>query len=480
MNSKTKILIGILVLGIVLIGGFLYFHLFFNCVGEMQEIKPGQHCCFGLKAQRISIPVISNKPQFYCVPPKMEESESVKKGNSILRLKGLCLLNDGRKFNAECENKEVILNNLWLYPVKEKEKLTDGFYLYSSDTFSGVSPIAVSGEVSLMEGSFITVYTEDNQDLFEEIKNKTKAIEKPIPVTIKGLIKPSELCTQNAPCRYGLFIVVQNISYESATKTDREVTITTDKTEYKQGKDIKITLENNLNESIFAYVKRIPISCFCIESIERKTSEGSWEKLYPAGNNLELLASISKAKETIQELIRVLDELYKTIQLGSTPNIEARIKEYLNISVLAVEKVEKISSEFQSTTDIQLSLKEYHEIKSRFYDGLIDISRDSFLLTSYLDEYLKDPKNHSVLDKTKNQIKKVRRTAYSLKNFYASLIEPQEIKPGQYETFEWAPLLKGTPLPIQASPGKYRINAYVWINGIKKNFYSNEFVIEEK
>ncbi|MCD6085865.1 hypothetical protein J7J41_02640, partial [bacterium] len=67
--------------GVVLIGGFLYFHLFFNCVGEMQEIKPGQHCCFGLKAQRISIPVISNKPQFYCVPPKMEES--VKNGNSI-------------------------------------------------------------------------------------------------------------------------------------------------------------------------------------------------------------------------------------------------------------------------------------------------------------------------------------------------------------------------------------------------------------
>jgi len=251
MNSKTKILIVILVAGVVLIGGFLYSYLFLDCIGEMQEIKPGQHCCFGLKTQRISIPVINNKPQLYCIPPEMEES--IKKGNSILRLKKLCLLNDGRKFNAECENKEVILNNLWLYPVKEKEKLTEGFYLYSSDTFSGVSPIAVSGEVSLMEGSFITVYTEDNQDLFEEIKNKTEAIEKPIPVTIKGVIKPSELCTQNAPCRYGLFIVVQNISYESATKTDREVTITTDKTEYKQGEDIKITLENNLNESIYSY-----------------------------------------------------------------------------------------------------------------------------------------------------------------------------------------------------------------------------------
>jgi len=251
MNSKTKILIGILVAGVVLIGGFLYFHLFFNCVGEMQEIKPGQHCCFGLKAQRISIPAISNKPQFYCVPPKMEES--VKNGNSILRLKKLCLLNGGRKFNTECKNKEVILNNLWLYPVKEKEKLTDRFYLYSSDTFSGVSPIAVSGELSLMESSFITVYTEDNQDLFEEIKNKTKAIEKPIPVTIKGVIKPSELCTQNAPCRYGLFIAVQNISYESTTKTDREVIITTDKTEYEREEMIKITLENNLNESIYSY-----------------------------------------------------------------------------------------------------------------------------------------------------------------------------------------------------------------------------------
>ena len=83
MSKKILIgiLIGILVAGVVLIGGFLYFHLFFNCVGEMQEIKPGQHCCFGLKAQRISIPVISNKPQFYCVPPKMEES--IKKSNSV-------------------------------------------------------------------------------------------------------------------------------------------------------------------------------------------------------------------------------------------------------------------------------------------------------------------------------------------------------------------------------------------------------------
>ena len=273
MNSKTKILIWSLVLGIVLIGGFLYSYLFFNCVGEMQEIKPGQHCCFGLKTQRISIPAISNKPQLYCIPPKMEES--IKKGNSILRLKKLCLLNGGRKFNAECENKEVILNNLWLYPVKEKEKLTDGFYLYSSDTFSGVSPIAVSGEVSLMEGSFITVYTEDNQDLFEEIKNKTEAIEEPIPVSIKGLIKPSELCTQNAPCRYGLFIVVQNISYESATKTDREVTITTDKTEYDQGETIKVTLENNLNESIYSY-GLFQFGCGALY-LQREDLSGNWK-----------------------------------------------------------------------------------------------------------------------------------------------------------------------------------------------------------
>ena len=277
MNKKILIgiLIGVVIGGIVLISGFLYSHLFLDCIGEMQEIKEGSHCCFGLKAQRISIPAISNKPQFYCISPKIEES--IKKGNSILRLKKLCLLNDGRKFNAECKNKEVILNNLWLYPIKEKEKLTDRFYLYSSDTFPGVSPNTVSGEMLLAEDSFITVYTGNNQDLFEEIKNKTETIEKPIPVTIKGVIRSSELCTQNAPCRYGLFIAIQNISYRSTTRTDGEATITTDKTEYEQGEAIKITLENNLNESIYSY-GLFQFGCGALY-LQKEDLSGNWKDI---------------------------------------------------------------------------------------------------------------------------------------------------------------------------------------------------------
>lgn len=59
----------------------------------------------------------------------------------------------------------------------------------------------------------------------------------------------------------------------------KEVTITTDKTEYEQGGTIEITLKNNLKESIFSHIgSGTPV--FCIEYIERKTPAGVWEKLF--------------------------------------------------------------------------------------------------------------------------------------------------------------------------------------------------------
>jgi len=59
----------------------------------------------------------------------------------------------------------------------------------------------------------------------------------------------------------------------------RGVTITTDKTEYKQGESVKITLKNDLKKSIFSHIgSGTPV--FCIEYVERKTPAGNWEELF--------------------------------------------------------------------------------------------------------------------------------------------------------------------------------------------------------
>lgn len=70
----------------------------------------------------------------------------------------------------------------------------------------------------------------------------------------------------------------------------QEVTITTDKAEYEQGETVKITLKNNLKESIFSHIgSGTPI--FCIEYVERKTARGNWEKLLAQGQYPYVLSS---------------------------------------------------------------------------------------------------------------------------------------------------------------------------------------------
>jgi hypothetical protein len=56
---------------------------------------------------------------------------------------------------------------------------------------------------------------------------------------------------------------------------EQGVTIITDKTEYRQGDIIVITIRNNLKESILVHVKSETPS-FCIKQIEMKTDEGKW------------------------------------------------------------------------------------------------------------------------------------------------------------------------------------------------------------
>ena len=58
-----------------------------------------------------------------------------------------------------------------------------------------------------------------------------------------------------------------------------EVTIATDKQEYGKGENIKITIRNASQESIFSHIgSRTPV--FAIEYVWRKGTEGVWEKLY--------------------------------------------------------------------------------------------------------------------------------------------------------------------------------------------------------
>jgi hypothetical protein len=55
----------------------------------------------------------------------------------------------------------------------------------------------------------------------------------------------------------------------------KEVLVGTDRQEYKQGETIKVTIENRLEMSIFCHV-----GVEGIQHIERRTPDGSWEKLF--------------------------------------------------------------------------------------------------------------------------------------------------------------------------------------------------------
>lgn len=56
------------------------------------------------------------------------------------------------------------------------------------------------------------------------------------------------------------------------------VTVTTDKKEYNQGENIKITMKNNLKETIFSHAgSGTPV--FAIDHIERRISNRNWETL---------------------------------------------------------------------------------------------------------------------------------------------------------------------------------------------------------
>lgn len=73
----------------------------------------------------------------------------------------------------------------------------------------------------------------------------------------------------------GFQISWSNKSYAKS----QEIIVTTDKNEYKHGEVIKITLKNELSESVFSHIgSQTPV--FSIDRIERKKSGEDWDKLF--------------------------------------------------------------------------------------------------------------------------------------------------------------------------------------------------------
>lgn len=97
------------------------------------------------------------------------------------------------------------------------------------------------------------------------------------------------------------------------------VLITTDKTVYRQGEVIRVSIKNNLNESIFCH-----IGVEGIKHIERKTAEGNWEQLFVMCKYPHCIYKIAPPKEIIPGECRIfewkpliyIDGTSKTVQAG--------------------------------------------------------------------------------------------------------------------------------------------------------------------
>ena len=97
----------------------------------------------------------------------------------------------------------------------------------------------------------------------------------------EGKRQSAETEVAEAEVKDGLGEAQQEEQIKRSTSAN-EVTVTTDKREYRQGEAIKITITNDLGESIFSNIgSGTPI--FCIEYIERKITKGNWEKLLVQG-----------------------------------------------------------------------------------------------------------------------------------------------------------------------------------------------------
>jgi len=74
---------------------------------------------------------------------------------------------------------------------------------------------------------------------------------------------------------------------------EKQVIITTDKTEYEQGETVKITVFNGLTEDIFVIDSEYPYS----GRLERKTKTGEWEKVELLATETKLMSKLLKPGE---------------------------------------------------------------------------------------------------------------------------------------------------------------------------------------
>jgi len=148
----------------------------------------------------------------------------------------------------------------------------------------------------------------------------------------------------------------------------------------------------------------------------------------------ELLSSISIGEKSLNDFIKILDELYSLVKLGSrTEESKAKIATYSEKSVEVSDILTKIFSELQNLP-ITCSPKKYQEVKSEFYDASTDVQTSSMnldlSLVTYIEEYkLKD---ETVQDVRKN-INQTLKASYLC---LSSLQKIEKIVKGCYACFE--------------------------------------------
>jgi len=134
------------------------------------------------------------------------------------------------------------------------------------------------------------------------------------------------------------------------------------------------------------------------------------------GKKIPKELKLDECRRSVKNLIKILDELYKTLESGNNADIEVKIKEYLNVSKIAVENVSNLLIAFEDVTGFCTSLENYNQARSNLYNAMIDLSTDTFILTSDLGTYLEEPENTNLLDKVKEQINKTSESAYSVRD----------------------------------------------------------------
>jgi hypothetical protein len=149
--------------------------------------------------------------------PDIPDTKILNETKSISEVRQLCIINNGHEFNDQCEDMLIEMKNLYLYPVRHPNVL-DYLYLYNSNTYSTHSD-SINSDTITQTGNFITVRITENT-LLSKIQDKLEDLEEPISVNIKGRIKSTELCTQNSPCKFGLIIILDDITYNEPSKDD--------------------------------------------------------------------------------------------------------------------------------------------------------------------------------------------------------------------------------------------------------------------